>query len=93
MSGDLEVQTHLTARHPVYLRPEGRGAVRPKQVFCVAPAGTPTLLPTKLVTPFARLVCSHLYGLKLMVPGACATQSHRRKGQTHASLKITTKTD
>ncbi len=56
MSGDLEVQTHQTASHSAYLTPEGRGAVRPEQVFCVAPAGTPALLPTKLVTPFARLV-------------------------------------
>ncbi len=96
MSGDLEVQTHQTARHSAYsahVRPEGRGAVRPKQVFCVASAGTPALLPTKLVTPFARSVGSLVYGLKLIVPGVSATQSHRRKGQTHASLKITAETD
>ncbi len=51
------------------------------------------LTPTKLITPFARLLGSHVCGMKLIVPDACAIQSHGRKGQTHASFKTTAKTD
>jgi len=49
MSSGLRVRTRQTARHAAYLLPEGRGAVRPEQAFCAAPAGTPVLLPTKII--------------------------------------------
>ncbi len=87
MSRYPEVQTHHTSNYLAHQKPEGRSSVRPMQDSCLAPARQPRSCP-----PSHRAV--RTVGVKSRarieadIP-KIVRRTYMRKGQIHASLKIT----